>query len=411
MHYNISGACRLRVIGWVLGLTTAVWGGACGADLPTAPSTTTTSSATGPQANSGCPVGAINIPAGDGIQNAIDAHGGYTTFCLEAGTHAVTAAITPKTGDIFVGEAGAVLDGSGWTTADRDQGAFGAHSQDIDYVTIRNLVIRRMPQKGIQASADGATGWTIENNEIAWNQHTGVSAPRGSIVRNNHIHHNATGGYSAYRADGTLFEGNEIAFNGSEQKIVGALNVTFRGNFVHDNAADGIWYDTDNTGSLIEGNHVENNGRDGIAYEVSGKAVIRNNRIHGSGGSAILISTSKDVEIHGNILEDNFRGIQYFLNCGVVGRSGIGVDLANVDTSGNTITVGNRSGALANGFVYRADCPATQAALYVGGARNLRFDRNRYTVPSPGRYWMWGGVKNWSEWQAVPQDLMGAVNQ
>jgi len=65
--------------------------------------------------------------------------------------HAVTGAITPKTGDTFVGEYGAVLDGTRWTTSDLTQAAFRSHNQDIDDVTIRNLVIQHMPQRGIHA--------------------------------------------------------------------------------------------------------------------------------------------------------------------------------------------------------------------------------------------------------------------
>ena len=37
--------------------------------------------------------------------------------------------------------------------------------------------------------------------------------------------------------------------------------MTFRNNFVHHNVGDGIWYDGDNTGALVEGNRVEDNGR------------------------------------------------------------------------------------------------------------------------------------------------------
>ena len=42
-------------------------------------------------------------------------------------------------------------------------------------------------------------------------------------------------------------EGNEIAYNGLEQKVMESVNVTFRNNFVHHNVGDGIWYDSDNT--------------------------------------------------------------------------------------------------------------------------------------------------------------------
>jgi hypothetical protein len=45
-------------------------------------------------------------------------------------------------------------------------------------------------------------------------------------------------------ADNTTFDSNEIAYNGREQKVGQSANVTFRNNFVHHNAGDGIWYDS-----------------------------------------------------------------------------------------------------------------------------------------------------------------------
>ena len=72
--------------------------------------------------------------------------------------------------------------------------------------------------------------------------------------------------------------------------------VTFRNNWVHHNG-NGIWYDGDNTGSLIEGNVVEDNAEQGIFYEISGQGVIRNNVIRRSGHNGIFISTSRDLEI------------------------------------------------------------------------------------------------------------------
>ena len=180
----------------------------------------------GPQRGIACPVGAIDLPPGADIQHVVDAHPGPTTFCLKAGVHAITAAITPKSGHTFVGEYGAILDGTGWKTTDRTQGAFRAHNQDIDDVTIRNLVIRNMPQKGIHAFRDFSDRWTIEYNEIASNQ-TGVSFPNHSVVRNNYIHHNVGnptasdpgergGAYSGYRSADTIVDINEIVYNGSE---------------------------------------------------------------------------------------------------------------------------------------------------------------------------------------------------
>ena len=178
-------------------------------------------SAYGPQATITCPAGAVSIVPGQSIQSSVNVYPGTTTFCLRAGVHYVTSSVTPKTGNTFVGEYGAILDGSNWSTTDTTQAAFRAHNQNIDYVTIRNLVIRKMPQKGIHAfywlTPDH---WTIENNEITGN-HTGLLFPDHSMIRNNYIHHNygnpsgATaaergGGYVGYYASYTTFENNEI---------------------------------------------------------------------------------------------------------------------------------------------------------------------------------------------------------
>ena len=84
--------------------------------------------------------------------------------------HRLTNSITPKTGNTFVGEYGAILDGTGWVTTDRDAAAFKAMNVNADAVTIRNLVIRNMPQHGITVWYLDSDHWTIENNEIASQQ-------------------------------------------------------------------------------------------------------------------------------------------------------------------------------------------------------------------------------------------------
>jgi len=383
------------------------------------PPAPTLTSAYGPQSTITCPSGAIDVWPGQPIQTAVNNNAGATTFCLRAGVHYLTSSITPKTGNTFVGEYGAVLDGSSWSTSDSTQAAFRAHNQDIDYVTIRNLVIRKMPQKGIHAfywlTPDH---WTVEYNEIAENK-TGILFPDHSMIRNNYIHHNfddpsATdpgrrgGGYVGYYASYTTFENNEIAYNGKEQKIMESVSVTFRNNFAHHNQADGIWYDGGNPNALIEGNRVEDNARNGIFYEASNGSVIRNNTVRRSGDTGIFISTSQNADIYGNTVENNFRAITYFVNCGgMVGRD---IDLQNNSAHDNSIFVGTQSGAFATGMSYTGDCTATQVTTYHSGAKNLRFSHNTYDVPDAGGwYWLWNGMKQWFQWQGIPQDLDGTV--
>ena len=377
----------------------------------------------GPQSDISCPVGAVDLPPGTDIQRVVDAYPGGTAFCLKAGVHAITGAITPKTGDVFVGEYGAILDGTRWTTADQTQAAFRAHNQDIDDVTIRNLVIQHMPQRGIHAFPWMSDRWIVEYTEITGGQ-VGIQVGNQSVVRHSWIHHNVGnpfspipvergGGYSVYQSTDVLFEHNEISYNGPEQKVSLSTNVTFRDNFVHHNRWDGIWYDGDNVGSLIEGNRVEDHPGSAIFYEISGRGVIRNNVVRRSGEHGVFISTSKEVEIYNNSLEGNFRGIQYFVDCGAVGGGAIGWDLANNLAHDNLVSVGAAAGSYASGLSQASNCSPRQVIAYVNGSKRLQFADNRYSVPSTiGNYWLWGAsLKPFSDWQALGLDRQGSVSQ
>ena len=389
---------------------------ASAAPPPPPPST----SSYGPRSTITCPAGAVDIWPGVNIQSVVNSYGAATTYCLRAGVHSLTSSIRPKTGNTFVGEYGAILDGSGWSTSDDTQGAFRAHNEDIDSVSIRNLVIRNMPRSGIHTYYWMSNHWTIEYNEIAYAK-IGIEFSPNFTIRNNYIHHNVGnasssnpgergGGYQGFRSDNTTFESNEIAYNGPEQKVGLSANVTFRNNFVHHNLRDGIWYDTNsNAGALIEGNRVEDNGRNGIFFEASIGATIRSNIVRRHPGEGVLISMSQNAQIYNNTLEGNFSSIQYFLNCDSLA---LGEDVKNNAAYDNTIVVGTQSYAAASGFSYLSSCSATQVAAYLNGSKNLTFSRNAYRVPSlSGRYMFWGGWKYWNEWQALGHDIGGSMTQ
>lgn len=367
-----------------------------------------------------CPTEAVLILPGDSIQVAVNANPGVMTFCLRTGTHLLTASITPKTGNTFIGELGAILDGSGWQTSDNTQAAFRAHNQDIDNVTIRNLVIRNMPQKGIYAFKDFSNNWTVENVEIA-NNHTGVVLGSGAIVRNNLIHHNIRnplaadpgdrgGGYAFYFADNVMFENNEVSYNGPEQKFMSTRGAVVRGNSVHHNY-EGIWFDG-NANFVIEFNTVSENRSNGIFHEVSQGAIIRHNAVQRNGGNGIFVSTSRDTQIHGNTLTDNLHGITFFVDCtNGVGWSNYGRndflpgDLTNNLVFENSTTVtGQVPNSLAALFSW-TQCSVSQLAPYLSNVKRNVYERNRYTIP-PGTdgWWNWSGPHSWAQWQALPQD-------
>lgn len=354
---------------------------------------------------------------GSDIQAAINAHPAGTAFCLKAGVHSRTSAITPKTSNSFTGEFGAIIDGSGWSTTDRSQGLFRAHNQNIDDVIIRNLIIRNSPQRGIHAYRDHSDRWIIENNEIYANRQ-GIEHGNFFQIRRNRIHDNWQYGIGGFRSTGSLIEDNEFSFNASRfrdfpgdsasSKWAQVTNTTIRGNLVRDNYLNGIWFDGNHSGILIESNTVLRNGGNGIFTEVGGQMVIRNNLVTGH-HRGIYISESRDTHVYGNTITNSDRGVQLFQDGNRRSQS----ELQNNLVESNDIHVPSVSIVPGVGTaavnLYCSNLTATECSSYANGRGN-RFQGNAYTVPSTAKYWYWdNAMKSWSEWRAAGQDTTGTL--
>src|SRR5689334_21102552 len=142
---------------------------------------------------------------------------------------------------------------------------------------------------------------------------------------------------------------------------------------------------------------------------------MRYNTVRRNGDNGILIATSHSVDVYGNVLDSNFRGINLFVNCSVVGSADGGeigeqIYMQDVSVHDNTITVGTRSGAWANALSDYA-CTATQLGPYLNGSQNLTFTRDAYIVPDLNTsWWVWGeSAKNWSGWQGLNLDGAGSM--
>jgi hypothetical protein len=92
------------------------------ATTTTRPATTTATTApptTQPPATTSVPAsrcvsnGGVPIAPGDNAQRVVAAHGAGTTYLVKAGVHQGNFQIEPRTGDVYCGEPGAVLDGGG----------------------------------------------------------------------------------------------------------------------------------------------------------------------------------------------------------------------------------------------------------------------------------------------------------
>ncbi len=376
------------------------------------------------------PGGSVAIPYSAttvSIQTAINANPGATVFWIEkgggTGVRAQTAALVPKSGNTFVFELGAILDGSTWVTSDATQASFRAHNENLDTVTIENAEIRYMPQKGIHAFRDFSGGWTVTNCEVHHCK-DGISLAGGATVQRNVVHHNIGdplnadpglrgGGYVFNGAYGTttaiVVDDNEFHHNGPEQKSIDVGVITWSNNYLHDEYV-GIWADGDASGSDIHDNLIEDIVGAGIFWEQCRDGVIYTNTIRRTGEAAIFLSTSKDTEVYDNTIEDCYRGIQLFLNYTAINSQPWLPDLKNNNVHDNFVTLGTTSGSLANLLSYiNTTDPAALAPYLVTNTKNNVFTDNTYTVPA-GNWWLWGAtLKTFTQWQAVPQDSAGVT--
>ncbi|GJG86406.1 hypothetical protein tb265_15870 [Gemmatimonadetes bacterium T265] len=364
-------------------------------------------------------VDTVGVRPGDELQVLVAAAEEGTVFVIRAGVHHGDS-VVPKNGMTFVGEPGAVLTGD-----DRAPFAFSGNADPYPRnVVIRDLVIEHYasPAQAGAVRADVEAGaWTVEDCEVRDNAGGGILiGPRARILRNR-VHHNGQIGVSG-SGDGVLVEGNEIAYNNPRAeydmyweaggtKFARTRDLVVRGNFVHHNHGPGLWTDIDNVRTLYERNRVEDNAESGIFHEIGYAAVIRHNesRRNGAGavprgwvsGAGILVNSSSDVEIYGNLVEGNHNGITAIEANRGRGAYGPYV-LRDLYVHDNTVAMREGATGVATSGWRRLVDRATYAA------HHNRFTANTYRLGPNRQYFRWSNT--WltaAEWRAAGQDVTG----
>ena len=440
------------------------------------------------------------IEPGEDIQAKVTAAANGTTFVLKAGVHRMQS-ITPKTGQTFVGEAGAILSGarvltsftrsgSAWVASGQTQQGTqigdttevcrttavrcgfpedlfinsaplkhvasinegGAGKWHFDYgndkiyfwddptgktvetsvtrvafggnatgVVLRSVVVEKYATPSFEAAINLGDGWILEDSEVRWNHSTGVWTNSRSISRRNKIHHNGTFGFMG-AGDNILVENNEVSYNNwagynsywgaGGSKWVFTKSLVVRGNFSHHNDGPGFWTDINNIYTVYENNTIEDNERGGIFHEISYDAIIRNNTLRRNGldkaftwwttGAGIEVVSSRNVEVYGNVLEDNWQGIT-----GLDDHRGNGNDgpwtLVNMNVHDNKVTSRlTTKGAGRTGVVDSSGTAAFSATA------NNRFRQNTYTLGVNAQYFIWtNGERTETEWRSFGHDTTG----
>ncbi len=305
----------------------------------------------------GCPVRAVYVKPGQEIQTLVSAAREGATFCIGAGVHRLQS-IWPKDRQQFIGEPGAILNGSRlltgairsgslWVMSDvkRQGRTFGDCLKQFpacnrsDGVFLDNVPLMPVLDKNKVGSGrfyfdheakqlflgDDPSGRALELSTSAIAVHN--AGAKGVVVRGLIIEKYANpaqvgaiaSGDKEQLASDWLVERNEVRYNTGVGIAAGPRSV-IRANSIHHNGQLGITSNTYDV--LVEDNEIfENNifGYDadweagGMKAALAQRITIRGNRVHDNRGAGIWCDIDcRHAVIENNVVERNSNaGIYY----------------------------------------------------------------------------------------------------
>ncbi len=342
------------------------------------------------QDSTGC--SGIQLSPGASIQNAINANGPGTTFCLSDGDYTSAARILPKDGDRFIGVS---TDGTPPNIANTaSSGSVFLGGKDLLF---QDLGIGPSQGHGINPG----TGSTITGNHIHDNAMCGIeTAANYMVITGNDIGPN--NGTLANRGDAC-----GIKLHGYLGADSGAYN-TVTNNIVHDNTGHGLWVDCDGHDNTFSGNIVYGNAGAALNDETSYNNTFTNNVVHdngfGWGSYAVNVLDSIGSTFTSNTFTNNYKGVNVWKDSrGTLAAPEPGLGCANVSLTGyrpsgitltsNRFTTPHRSG-------FGASVPLSFAV----------FDYNCWTVATlADTNWriLADSTATWTQWRNAGQDANG----
>lgn len=359
------------------------------------------------------------IGVGANAQSIVNAEPAGTTFVITSGDH-FGFRVMPKPGDTFMGEQGAVLDGGGLAA-----NAFYVNSSLPGNVTIEgagpselmvvtNYLDNTQAQTGsiqpTNGSSNRAKNWVLQWIEVAGSYSRGVTVSDNMVVNGCLIDHNGRLGIGGI-GNNVLIENSQIAYNNTQNvtsgfeeggaKLSGTSGLVVQDNYIHDNTGPGLWTDMDAIYSTVTGNVIANNTGEGVLNEISHDTVISNNWVTSNSvashnwlwGSGILISTSDNATVWGNILVGDGNGISGIQQNRGSGPYGVRL-LANLYVQDNSVVDSGITGVAES-----------------GGGTDVYWRNNRYVHDSyQGEAFAWMNTRDlsWHAWNGYSQDVTGS---
>lgn len=245
------------------------------------------------------PAGAVVVEAREGaLAAAIASHGSGVTFFLRAGVHRGNGEMRPRAGSVFIGEAGAILDGENRTERCfvHDPGVIPYSPSASRYVvTLRNLTIRNYAPKSQECAVTAAdtgrgwaavledrgdrNGWLLDHCTFAENRAGGAllgsaCTARGCLaVGNGQLGYKATGrGVQFLNCRATANNadrGVNYFFEAGGMKCWNVKDLLVEGGEYDHNGGPGIWTDYAWDGNRILHASFHDNMRPGVCIEMT----------------------------------------------------------------------------------------------------------------------------------------------
>ncbi len=341
----------------------------------------------------------VTVSPGASLQAAVNANPAGTTFCIKAGTYSLTAGVSPKNDQKFIGEPGVVLSGgkdisgqfaqsgSYWVASNQTQRNPNSGSTAVCYPAgatacqyAEDVYRDKKPLKRVLSLSELSSGefyfdygssriYLADNPaghkiEAAVGTRAFVSGASGVTIRNLvvELFANETGAGAIWANYDWVVENNEVRLNHGIGIFTGG---TVRSNYVHDNGQAGI-ATISATSMLVENNEIAyNNYADydthydggGTKFMKSLNLTVRGNYAHHNYGSGLWFDwDNKDILVENNTTEDNDgpgifheAGYNAVIRNNIVRRNGFNFHSGWIDGSGilllasnNTEIYGNR---------------------------------------------------------------------